>query len=182
MTKREQIKTIFLYGIFIFYLFFIIKIFLLSRISITEIFNSQRVINRSINLIPFYSIKDYLFSDSATLKRFSFSNVAGNIIILIPLGTYLSLFRKNKRVITNLLFIFLASLSVEIIQGLLGIGTSDIDDIILNVLGGWIGIFVYKLLALIWREEKKISTVITVLSALGLPVIWYLLFMVTLRL
>jgi glycopeptide antibiotics resistance protein len=80
------------------------------------------------------------------------------------------------------LFIFFVSLSVEITQGLLGIGTSDIDDIILNCLGGWIGILGYNFLAFILRDEKKVRTVITILSAIGLPVILYLLFMVRLML
>jgi glycopeptide antibiotics resistance protein len=182
MDNRERIKTIFLYVVFICYIVFLIKLLLLSRISLLEMLNSQRTLHRSINLIPFYSIKEYLLDGSATIKRFAFSNVVGNIIIFIPLGTYLPLFKKDKRVITNLLFIFSVSLSVEIIQGLLGIGTSDIDDIILNCLGGWIGILGYKLLLLILRDKKKVSTAITIISAIGLPVIFYLLFMVTLRL
>ncbi|RAP78507.1 VanZ family protein [Paenibacillus montanisoli] len=182
MNKRERIKTIFLYGVFIFYIVFLFNLLFLSRISLLEMFNSQRAINRSINLIPFYSIKEYTIGGSATIKKFAFSNVVGNIFILTPLGTYLSLFKKDKRVITNLLFIFFVSLSVEISQGLLGIGTSDIDDIILNCLGGSIGISGYKFLAFILRDEKKIRTVITLISAIGLPVILYLLFMVKLRL
>jgi glycopeptide antibiotics resistance protein len=182
MNKRERIKTIILYGVFICYIVFLIKLLFLSRISLLEMFNSQRTLNRSINLIPFYSIKEYILGGSATIKKFAFSNVVGNIVILIPLGTYLSLFKKDKRVITNLLFIFFVSLSVEITQGLLGIGTSDIDDIILNCLGGWIGILGYNFLAFILRDEKKVRTVITILSAIGLPVILYLLFMVRLML
>jgi glycopeptide antibiotics resistance protein len=182
MNKRERIKTIFLYGVFICYIVFLIKLLFLSRISLLEMFNSQRTLNRSINLIPFYSIKEYILGGSATIRRFAFSNVVGNIVILIPLGTYLSLFKKDKRVITNLLFIFFVSLSVEITQGLLGIGTSDIDDIILNCFGGLIGILGYKFLAFILRDEKKVHTVITIITAIGLPIILYLLFMVTLRL
>ncbi|WP_233566942.1 VanZ family protein [Cohnella endophytica] len=182
MNIRERIKTIFLYGVFICYIVFLIKLLFLSRISLLEMFNSHRTLNRSINLIPFNSIKEYILGGSATLKRFAFSNVVCNIVLFIPLGTYLSLFKKDKRVITNLLFIFLVSLSVEITQGFLGIGTSDIDDIILNCLGGWIGILGYKFLAFILRDEKNVRTVITILSAIGLPVILYLLFMVSLRL
>ncbi|MGU3473686.1 VanZ family protein [Paenibacillus sp. D51F] len=182
MNKRERIKSIFLYVVFIFYIVFLIKLLLLSRISLSEIFNDQRTLNRSINLIPFYSIKEYILGGSATIKKFAFSNVVGNIVILIPLGTYLSLFKKDTRVITNLLVIFFVSLSVEIIQWLLGIGAADIDDIILNCLGGWIGILGYKFLAFILRNEKNVRTAITILSAIGLPVILYILFMVNLRL
>jgi len=155
---------------------------LLSRVSLLDLFNSQRTLDRSINFIPFYGIKEYIFSNSATIKKFAFANVVGNIVIFIPLGTYLSLFKNNKRVITNLLFIFIVSLFIEIIQGILGIGASDIDDIILNCLGGLVGILGYKFLLLILRDEKKVRVAITILSAIGLPVLLYLLFMVRLRL
>jgi glycopeptide antibiotics resistance protein len=174
MNKRERIETVFLYGVFICYILFLIKLLLLSRVSLLE--------HRSINLIPFYSIKEYIFSNSATIKRFAFSNVGGNIIIFVPLGTYLSLFKDNKRVITNLLFIFIVSLFIEIIQGFLGIGAADIDDIILNCLGGLVGILGYKFLLFILRDEKKLRVAITILSAIGLPILLYLSFMVRLRL
>ncbi|MTK11287.1 MAG: VanZ family protein [Clostridiaceae bacterium] len=173
MNKRERIKTVFLYGVFICYILLLIKILLLSRISHSDL--------RSINLIPFYSIKEYIFSNSATIKKFALGNVVGNIVIFIPLGTYLPLFKNDKRVRTNLLFIFIVSLFVEIIQGLLGIGASDIDDIILNCLGGLIGILGYKFLLFILRDEKKVHTAITILSAIGLPCILYYLFMVRMR-
>jgi glycopeptide antibiotics resistance protein len=74
------------------------------------------------------------------------------------------------------------SLFVEIIQGYLGIGAADIDDIILNCLGGLIGILGYKFLLFILRDEKKVRVAITILSAIGLPILLYLSFMVRLRL
>jgi glycopeptide antibiotics resistance protein len=173
MNKRERIKTIFLYGVFICYILLLIKILLVSRSSYSGL--------RSINLIPFYSIKEYIFSNSAIIKKFAFGNVIGNIIIFIPLGTYLLLFKKDKRIITNLLVIFIVSLFVESIQGFLAIGASDIDDIILNCIGGLIGILGYKFLLVILRHEKKVNTAITIVSAIGLPRILYYLFMVRMR-
>jgi len=173
MNKRERIKRVFLYGVFICYILLLIKILFLSRISHLE--------QRSINLIPFYSIMEYVSGSSANIKAFAFGNVVGNIVVFIPLGTYLSLFKNDKRVITNLLFIFIVSLLVEIIQGILGIGASDIDDIILNCLGGLIGILGYRFLLFILRNEKKVHTAITILSAMGLPGILYYLFMMRMR-
>jgi len=182
MNKRERIETVFLSGVFICYMLFLIKLLLLSRVSLLHLFNSQRTIDRSINLIPFSSIMEYLFSNSVTIKKFTFANVVGNIEIFVPLGTYLTLFKNDKRAITNLLFIFIISLFVEITQGLLGIGTADVDDIILNSLGGLVGILGYKCLLLIVRDEKNVRTVLTIISAIGLPYLLYLLFFVKLRL
>jgi glycopeptide antibiotics resistance protein len=182
MNKRERIITVFLYGVFICYILLLIKILFLSRVSLLELFNSQRTINRSINLIPFYSITGYISGNSEILKRFALGNVVGNVVLFIPLGIYLPLFKKDKRVLVNLLFIFIVSLFVEIIQGLLGIGASDIDDIILNCLGGLIGILGYKFLLFILRDEKKVRVAFTMLSAIGVPVLLYLLFVARLRL
>lgn len=107
--------------------------------------------------------------------------MVGNIVIFVPLGAYLSLFKKDKRVIKSLLLIFIVSLFVEILQGILAIGASDIDDIILNCLGGLIGILGYKFLLLILRDKKKVHTAITIISAIGLPYVLFYLFMVKMR-
>lgn len=181
MNNRERLQTAVIYGVFIFYILLLLRILFFSRVSILELFDSQRIINSSINLIPFNSIIEFVFGGSEAAQRFSFANVVGNIAIFIPLGVYFQLFKKDTRVIINLLYIFIVSLAVEIIQGLLGIGTADIDDIILNSLGGCIGILGYKFLFLIFRDEKKVSAAIAILSVLGLPAIIYYLFIIRMR-
>jgi glycopeptide antibiotics resistance protein len=96
MIKREQSKKVFLYIIFIGYILVLFKILLLSRVSLLEMFNSQRTSFRSINLIPFHSIMDYISGSSDTIRSFAFGNVVGNIVIFIPLGIYLLLLKKIK--------------------------------------------------------------------------------------
>jgi glycopeptide antibiotics resistance protein len=184
LNKLRRVETIFLYGVFLCYILFLIKLFFLSRVSLWDLLNmnSQRTVDRSINLIPFYSIKEYVFSSSAAIKKFSFANVAGNIAVFIPLGTYISVFKHDKRVITNLLIICIVSLFIEIVQGLLGIGAADIDDLILNGLGGLVGILGYKFLLVLLRDWKKVRIAITILSAIGLPILLKYLFVVRLRL
>lgn len=182
MKAWERIQSVIFYGVFVCYLLFLLKLLLLSRVSLLEIFNGERSLSRTFNFIPFYSIIDFIFGTDANAQKFAFSNVVGNIAIFIPLGVYLSLLKKNKKVLSTLLVIFLVSLGVELFQALLALGTADVDDIILNCLGGWIGILGYKLLLLIFGKEKKVRTVITVLSVIGFPVLFYLLFMVRMRL
>ncbi|SFJ57726.1 VanZ like family protein [Paenibacillus sp. UNC496MF] len=147
-----------------------------------ELFDGQRAFVRSINLVPLSSISAYLSGGSVNLKQFAFANVGGNILIFIPLGAYVSVLRNNHGGRSNLLLILSMSLAVEVIQGLLGIGTADIDDILLNGLGGWIGILACKSLRFLLREEKNVRAVIAALSALvGLPVMFDLLFMIQMR-
>ena len=96
---------------------------------------------------------------------------------------YLPLLKKDKSFKVNFVFIFMASLFVEIIQGLLSIGATDIDDIILNCLGGIFGILGYKFLTVLISDEKKVRTIITIISCIvGLPILVYLLFFIRLRL
>lgn len=182
MNTRERFQTVLLYAVFICYVILLLQILFLSRVSISELFNSQRTFVRSINLIPFHSISEFISGSSSNLARFAFGNVVGNILIFIPIGVYGSLFRNQTKAAINLMFIVIASLLVEIIQGLLGIGTADIDDIILNSLGGWIGIAVYKGFLFLFRTEKRVHTIIAILSVIvGLPVMYYYLFMIKMR-
>lgn len=175
VNRRKQIETIVVYSVFICYLAFLFKLLFLSRVSAHDTADS-------VNLIPFRSITDYLVNNSDKVRRFAFSNVIGNILIFVPLGGYLSLFRNKKKAISNLLLIVVASLLTEIIQGFTHIGAADIDDLILNSLGGLVGILGYKLLQLLLGDNKKVHTTIAILSVAGLPVLLYLLFVIRLRL
>lgn len=104
--------------------------------------------------MKFYTIIEYMSGRTAVLKEFAFSNLLGNILIFVPLGIYLPLLKKDKRLKTNLLIIFIVSLFVEVIQGILGIGASNIYDIILNCLGGLVGILGYKLFLLFFVKLR----------------------------
>lgn len=179
MPNRDRIKSVLLYGIFTCYIILLIKILLLSRVSSLTSFN---LFESQINLIPFHSIFASISKSHDSLRNFAMGNVIGNILIFIPLGIYLSLFKKDKRVLCNLVILALISTIVELVQWVLGIGVLDIDDVILNSIGGWLGILIYKILGFILQDEKKVSSAITMQSAIiGLPVAFYLLFMVQMR-
>lgn len=81
----------------------------------------------------------------------------------------------------NMLIIVAVSVAVEIIQGVFALGASDIDDVILNGLGGLLGILVYRLLLSILRTRARVRTVIAVVSIVAVPVFAYLLFVIRLR-
>ncbi len=183
MSKKERFVNILLWGVFLCYVALLLKILFLSRVSFADLLSGHREEPRSINLLPLRSIGNFLFSGSENAQRFAFSNVVGNVILFVPLGLFLPLLRKEKRVLPNLLWAFLISLGVELLQGLLVIGTADIDDLILNTLGGWAGLLLYKLFVLVFRGEKNARIAIAAVSVVvGLPVIYYLLFRIQLRL
>ena len=90
------------------------------------------------NLIPFKEIFRYNFNSSLFIK-----NVLGNILLFIPFGVFVTHFIKNKKIWPTLILSVLISFSIEFAQSVIG-RTADIDDVILNTIGGIIGYILYK--------------------------------------
>jgi glycopeptide antibiotics resistance protein len=91
---------------------------------------------QSMNLMPFSTIAFYL-SGKVTFI-ISFYNLCANIGLFIPYGIFLMMVFKKfnyKHIILPLVFISL----IEISQYLTHRGSMDIDDLILNMLGVFIG-------------------------------------------
>lgn len=49
-------------------------------------------------------------------------------------------------------------------QLIFGLGAADIDDVILNCLGGLIGILIYRGLCALLKDEEKVRTAIVLLG------------------
>ena len=68
------------------------------------------------------------------------TNIFGNVLAFVPFGAILPVINRRTR---SFLLIFLLSmefsLMVETIQLIFKVGSFDVDDIILNTLGGVIG-------------------------------------------
>ena len=95
------------------------------------------------NFIPFKEILRYDIN-----SRLFFKNVLGNMIMFFPFGLFSSYYMKVDHLKLPLLLTIIASISIECVQ--LAIGrVFDVDDILLNVLGGMIGYFIYRLLRMI---------------------------------
>ena len=167
--KRDVLKKLFLnimfYGVM--FLYALILFFLLFKKKSVGSF-------QTINLIPFRTIIDYLFNEDVIVRSFAFSNIMGNIAIFIPLGIYIPLLINKKSIFTNSAIVALISLCVEIVQYILAIGTADVDDIILNTIGGLLGILIFKLVYLIFKDKSKV--VITFLTPIGGVIAVILLF------
>lgn len=171
-TKRAKAETVVIFAVFAVYAAFLLRLLLFSRAPGSE---------RSINLIPFASIAEYVSSRSSGTARVAFANVVGNILFFIPLGVYVSWLRHRAAAWLTMLTVASVSVAVEIIQGVFAIGASDIDDVILNCVGGIMGILTFRLLSVILRNQYLVRTAMAVLSLLALPVWCYFLFVVRLH-
>lgn len=92
------------------------------------------------NFIPFREILRYNIG-----SRLFFKNVLGNMVMFMPYGFFVSYILKNKKGYLPLFLTVIASLSIEVVQMMIG-RVFDVDDIILNVLGGGLGYFIYYIL------------------------------------
>lgn len=76
----------------------------------------------------------------------SFGNLIGNVLLFVPFGYMMpSLFQKSKKLIVFLMQLLLLVLGLELIQLYTNFGVFDVDDILLNCIGGLIGFFFYKI-------------------------------------
>ncbi len=110
---------------------------------------------RSNNFIPFKTIIFYLFLADINFD-IRISNLAGNIIGFMPFGFLLPLIvKKYDRLKSILKATFILSITYEILQLLFGLGSFDVDDLILNTLGGGLGYLVLKIIKLIFNLKNK---------------------------
>ena len=119
---------------------------------------SRKVIEegwKHANLKPFSTIS--LFYRSKRLREeYKYDNIGGNIIGFVPLGILLpALFLSIRGIWRIALVCFCISLLFETTQLLTGLGSFDVDDIILNTLGGIIGYLVFLGLKRILPDEHE---------------------------
>lgn len=107
------------------------------------------------NLVPFREIRRYwIYRDR--LGILSFLNLAGNVLGFLPFGFFLPV--VHRRFHHGLLTTFLGgvlSLLVESVQLITGVGSFDVDDMILNTLGAALGYLCFLLCNQIRRRFFK---------------------------
>ncbi len=113
------------------------------------------------NLVLFKEIERFIKNRHTLGFRAVFYNIAGNVIAFMPFGFYLPVLFKRIRdmsfrvfpgIFPVLLFSLLFSLLVETIQLVYKVGSFDVDDLLLNTLGGIAGYLIYVLFR---RKEKR---------------------------
>ncbi|HDR8275355.1 TPA: VanZ family protein, partial [Bacillus cereus] len=71
----------------------------------------------------------------------------GNILLLLPLGFFLPLwFRNLFNSYVVIFLIILTSTTIEFLQYLFGVGIPNVDDVLLNTIGGGIGYGLLKVI------------------------------------
>lgn len=103
----------------------------------------------SFNLRPFQEIFRYEMGSFNFYKQ-----VLGNILMFIPLGYFSTYYCRIKSVGGVTIIVLLCSLIIETVQYFIG-RCFDIDDIILNIIGGIFGFLIFIALDAIKRRLPK---------------------------
>ena len=154
--KRWKIKgkdVLFVNTLMYIYLSFVLYFTLMPIIaSIPFVFNHPYV---PMNLVPFI--------DASAGRGDFLRQIVLNIIMTVPFGFLFPLTRNGAAQFgTTVLFCFLMSLGIEILQPLIdGSRASDITDLITNVIGGVLGYILYAVFkpvtSSILKKKKKES-------------------------
>ena len=121
-TKVVLYREIFMF----FFAFYILCLF--QIVTSTDISSSY-----GNNFIPFKEIMRYKLFSNLFIK-----NVVGNVLLFLPYGYFVGRYFAGKSKALSIFLITLASVAIEYTQ--LSIGrVFDVDDILLNVIGGTLG-------------------------------------------
>lgn len=119
------------------------------------------------NYTPFKEIFRYSIGSHKFIK-----NILGNIMLFIPYGFLSSYLLKNKNLTLTAFLSLIVSATIEVVQYYIG-RVFDIDDIILNVIGGLLGGLLFIGLDAIRLKVRlfKNDTVIDILVILLLVIV-----------
>lgn len=154
--KKFQIHKELIYLIFIIYILCLFHVVTFQDINYGE-----------SNFIPFKEIFRYDFGSDKFIK-----NILGNIMLFIPYGFLASYLLKNRKFSVITILTVIVSLTIEMVQYYIG-RVFDIDDIILNLLGGIIGFLIFIAVDAVKNKVKifKNDTILDILIIIVLAVI-----------
>ena len=117
----------------------------------TENLSYWEKVQQNMNVTPLLTIRNYihvvLYSSNASLVRHCFINLAGNILLFIPAGWLLPrIWVRLRRFFPFFFTCAIAILLVELFQLFTLLGSFDVDDLILNLLGMILGYLFYMIL------------------------------------
>lgn len=101
------------------------------------------------NFVPFATITEALSNGFGVT---AFLQIFGNILLSVPFGFFVMMWMKKPKLWKMFVFAFAFTVTIEVTQMFLGFAINnmyrnvDIDDVILNAIGAFIGFGLYKIL------------------------------------
>lgn len=148
--KKNKLRTVCLV------LFMIYIVAMVYFLIFSDQFGREPYETMRYNLEPFLEIKRFIRYRELLTTESVMLNLVGNVVAFMPFGMLIRWVRNKK---TSVFVAFLYSLAftlcIEWVQLVTKLGVFDVDDIIMNTLGGVLGYIVYWILACIDRRRKK---------------------------
>ena len=140
--------------------------------------NIEYELGQTNNFVPLRSIFGYIKDFFSGYQSVFLFQCIGNMLLFVPYGFFtaiLSWKQKHKKK-TVFIICFLTSLSIEILQGVFNSALGycyrsvDVDDLLLNLLGGVIGSMAAEIVYKKWFGGKRTKIVMGVLVVMLLAV------------
>jgi glycopeptide antibiotics resistance protein len=125
------------------------------------------------NFIPFKEIMRYEIGSSYFIH-----NVLGNILLFIPFGFFVSYIVSSKKPFYIIIITLLTSIAIEGTQILIG-RTFDVDDVLLNLVGGFLGYLIFLVLQLIYDKLPGIlkktwfKNILLIIIIIGIIILYF---------
>lgn len=151
IQKKNITRNFWLKILFIIYCLFLVTVLFLSNEYRMGGFENVNTFSKehfeTSNIIPFATIIEYIngLVSNDINTGIVIINFATNLLLFAPMGFFIPILFKDKiRNTKNFIILtFITTFIVEILQFLTYRGSTDIDDIILNMIGA---IFIYELM------------------------------------
>ena len=139
--------------LFVLYILFIIYFLIFSewygRTGVMEEYHYNLVLFKEIN--RFWTYREQLGMFAV------FTNLFGNVLIFVPFGFFMPMASKYRSFFSTLFYSFGLSLCVETFQLFSRVGSFDVDDLLLNTIGGVTGYILFAVCGGVRRhhDHKK---------------------------
>ena len=104
------------------------------------------------NLVLFREIKRFWNYRDQVGMFAMFTNLFGNVIIFMPFGFFMPMASRYRSFFTTVFYSFGLSLCVETFQLITKVGSFDVDDLLLNTIGGHAGYVIFVICAAVRRR------------------------------
>ncbi len=154
---NSQKKRYVVSGLSVAYVLFLVYLFLVwGRGPIFQELPISEYAKTYVNVIPFKTTVEQLRNLNAGLinTEIVLANTLGHILAFFPMGALALAYERTRQ--KHLLLVSFFSLLLELIQLVLHIGSFDVDAIIFNVLGYFVGLWFTKAVtSSIKRKQTK---------------------------
>ena len=152
-VRKAKIIRAFGKVLFLLYVGFLIYfLFVAEWYGRTEIADDYRY-----NLELFKEIRRFITYREQIGTFTVFANLFGNILIFVPYGFFVSLASRSRGFFKTLFCSMGLSLGVEIVQLFTRVGSFDVDDILLNTVGGVLGYIIFAICNQIRRKHHVLN-------------------------